>query len=128
MASAEVRVTIDRSPDDVWALVGDFGGIAGWMPGVESCEVDGDVRNLSLMGMAIAERLIERDEDDRRLTYSIAEAPMPLDHHVAVVAVTGDGDASTVTWSVEVTPDEMLELMTGAYQGALDAAKAKLEA
>ncbi|MCU1377198.1 MAG: hypothetical protein JWN29_181, partial [Acidimicrobiales bacterium] len=37
-----------------------------------------------------------------------------------------DGDAANVTW--DVTTDEgMVEVMKGAYQGALDALKAKLE-
>ena len=44
MGKARAEIDIDRPADDVWAVVGDFGGIAGWMPGIESCKVDGDDR------------------------------------------------------------------------------------
>src|SRR2546428_264245 len=46
MASGEAEVSIARRPDDVWKVIREFGGLADYMPGVESCTVDGDVRTL----------------------------------------------------------------------------------
>ena len=37
MAERNAEVSIDRSPNDVWKLVREFGGLAEWMPGVETC-------------------------------------------------------------------------------------------
>ncbi len=125
MATRQAEITINLSPDDVWALTGDFGGI-GWMPGVESCEVDGDIRTISLMGMAIKERLVRRDEASRTLVYTIVEGPFPVTRHESAVIVDADGDGSKVTWTVDVEPDEMADVMIDVYGKALEALQAHL--
>ncbi|MGH9206803.1 MAG: SRPBCC family protein, partial [Acidimicrobiales bacterium] len=51
MATGRAEIDIKRSADDVWVVVGDFGGIGGWMPGIDSCRVEGDNRILDTMGM-----------------------------------------------------------------------------
>ena len=127
MADGKVEVTIERSPDDVWALIGDFGGLGGWMPGIESCELDGDVRRLQTMGMEIHEQLQERDDDARRLSYSIVQSPMPLEHHLATLTVTPEGGGSRLEWAYEVRPDEMAAAFGPVYEGSAQAVKQQLE-
>jgi carbon monoxide dehydrogenase subunit G len=120
MGSARAVIDIDRSPDDVWAVVGDFGGIAAWMPGLDSCVVDGDDRLLKMMGMEIIERLQRRDPDERVLVYGIAGG-VPVGNHRATITVWPDGKGSRVTWDVEVEPDEMTDAMHQVYQQSLQA-------
>ena len=127
MADGKVEVSIDRSPDDVWALVGDFGGLGDWMPGIESCELDGDVRKLQTMGMEIHEQLKERDDGARRIAYSIVQSPMPVEHHLATLTVTPDGDGSKLEWAYEVRPDEMAAAFGPVYEGSAQAVKQQLE-
>ena len=127
MADGKAEVTIAGSPDDVWKLVGDFGGLAEWMPGMESCEVQGDVRVIKTMGLEIHEKLGSRDDAARTISYSIVQSPMPLEHHEATITVTPEGDGAHVTWAVEVRPDEMLGAFVPIYQQSLDAAKARIE-
>ena len=55
MGEARAEITIDRPADDVWAVVGNFGDLL-WMPGIESCELEGDDRILGMFGMRIVER------------------------------------------------------------------------
>ena len=62
MAQGEAVIDIDRSPDDVWALLRGFGTINEWMPGIDSCTVEGDVRTIGTMGIEIKEQLRELDE------------------------------------------------------------------
>lgn len=128
MADGKVEVTIARSPEDVWALVGDFGGLGDWMPGIESCELDGDVRKLQTMGMEIHEQLVERDETDRRISYTIVQSPMPLEHHLATLTVTPEGNGSRLEWAYEVLPDEMAAAFGPVYEGSIKAVKEHLEA
>jgi len=54
MASAISEIDIARSADDVWNVTGDFGGLAGWMPGIESCKVDGDVLQIVVFSVLFA--------------------------------------------------------------------------
>src|SRR5687768_1146176 len=129
MSSATNEIDIDRPADEVWKVVRDFGGLAAWMPGIESCRVEGDDRILETMGMELTERLVRLDDDARTLVYGIAKSPMPIEHHEATIAVAPvDEQRSHVTYTVEVSPDAMTEAMSGAYAGALKALKSRVEA
>jgi carbon monoxide dehydrogenase subunit G len=126
MATGTASIDIDAPAEQVWTVVGDFGGIASWMPGIESCRVEGDLRIIETMGMTISERLVAKDDDGRKLTYSIADGA-PVESHEAVITVIPKGEATHVTWDVEASPDEMADLMAAVYQQSLDALKAHLE-
>ncbi|MCU1466876.1 MAG: hypothetical protein JWM72_2804 [Actinomycetia bacterium] len=128
MAEGKAEVSIDRSPDDVWKFVREFGGLDTWMPGVETCVVDGDVRTIGLMGIEIKEQLRGIDDSARRISYSVVESPMSnMESHQATIAVDPEGSGSHVTWSVEVAPDELLGLFVPVYEGSVVELKKKLE-
>lgn len=126
MGTGTAEIDINGSADEVWAVVGDFGGIGGWMPGIESCRVDGENRILETLGMTITERLVKNDDAARALTYSIVEGA-PVETHQAVITVSPTGSTCHVEWTVDATPDEMADLMAGVYQQSLDASKAHVE-
>jgi carbon monoxide dehydrogenase subunit G len=123
VGKARAEIEIEKPADEVWVLAGDFGGIGGWMPGIESCVVDGDDRILKMMGMEITERLISRDDEERSIVYGIVGGVPGVGNHRANITVTADGNGSHVTWDVEVEPDEMTEMMQGIYQQSLQAMK-----
>ena len=126
METETAEIDVDRTPAEVWPLVGDFGGL-GWMPGVESITVDGDVRTVAMSGMEIQEKLIALDEDELTITYSIIGGPVPIDSHEATISVTPAGDGSHVSWSVTSAPDGTAAFFKAVYEGALQALKAKVE-
>jgi len=125
MGHARAETTIDKPADEVWATIGDFGGLD-WMPGLDSCRVEGDDRILGMFGMEITERQLRRDDATRTYTYGIVGGPVQVEKHEATITVNDLNGASHVTWDVD-TDDHMVEMMQGTYQGALDALKAKLE-
>lgn len=127
MAEGKVEVSIGRPPEEVWALVADFGGLDAWMPGVESCQLDGDVRTLRTMGSTLKERLVAQDDEARTQSYSLVEGPMPVEHHLATISVEPDGDGSRFTWAYDVRPDDLAEVFGGIYEGSAKAFKEKLE-
>lgn len=122
MGKGHAEITINKPADAVWAVAGDFGGIGDWMPGIESCVVDGDDRILKMMGMEITERLERRDDEAREIIYGIVGG-VPVGNHKATITVIPEGDDSLVTWDVEVEPDDMTEMMQGIYQQSLQALK-----
>ena len=122
MGKGHAEITINKPADAVWAVAGDFGGIGGWMPGIESCVLDGDDRILKMMGMEITERLIRRDDDAKTISYGIVGG-VPVGNHEATITVVAEGDDSLVTWDVEVEPDDMTDMMQGIYQQSLQALK-----
>ena len=125
MGEARAEITINRPADDVWAKIGDFGEMA-WMPGVETCERDGDDRIIGMFGMRIVERQLRRDDEGRTLTYGIVDGDMKPEVHEATITVMPAGSGSFVTWDV-TTDDAMVEVMQGAYSGALAALKEQME-
>ena len=125
MGKATAEIDIDRPADAVWTVVGDFGGIGDWMPGIESCRLDGDDRVISMMGMEVTERLASRDDDARVLVYAIVGG-VPVINHRATISVASVGPGSRVTWEVEVEPDDMTDLMHQVYQQSLQALKDRL--
>lgn len=129
MAHAAPDIFIDRSPDDVWAVTGDFGGLDTWMPGITRCELDDEgVRDVYMGDMLAArEKLVERDEAKRELAYSIIDGAMPLESHLGRITIVPEGTGSRVTWAVDATPDEVAEMLGGVYAGALEALKTHLE-
>ena len=118
MAEGVVDVTVGAPPDEVWAKLGDFGGIGEYFPGIESCRLEGDDRVIGLFGMEIRERLMTRDDAGRTLTYSVV-AGVPVESHTATITVEPDGDGSKVTWTYAVTPDEMAPVFGDSYKAAL---------
>jgi hypothetical protein len=126
MGQRTAEIDINSSPDAVWAVAGDFGGIAGWMPGMESCRVEGENRILETMGMTITEKLVAKDDSARAITYSIVDG-VPIESHEATITVHAAGDGSHVTWVVDAAPDEMADLMLSVYQQSLESLKAHVE-
>jgi carbon monoxide dehydrogenase subunit G len=128
MADGRAEISIERSPDDVWKLVREFGGLEQWMPGVETCVVDGDVRTIGMMGFEVKEELRERDDAARRFSYSLVESPIGnLESHLVTIAVEPEGSGSHVTWSVEVVPDELLAIFLPMYESSVVELKKKIE-
>jgi hypothetical protein len=125
MGEARAEITINRPADEVWAKVGNFGELT-WMPGVETCELDGDDRILGMFGMRVVEHQYSRDNEGRTLTYGIVDGDVKPEVHRATITVMPAGSGSFVTWDVE-TDDAMVEVMQGAYTGALTALKQQLE-
>ena len=128
MSSATNEIDIERPADDLWKVVRNFGGLAEWMPGIDSCRVEGDDRILEMMGMELTETLLRLDDDARTLAYGITKSPMPIEHHEATIVVTQVDDRSShVTYTVDVAPDSMTDVMSNAYAGALQSLKSRLE-
>jgi carbon monoxide dehydrogenase subunit G len=125
MAKEAVATEVTASADQAWAVVGDFQGIGQWFPGIDSVRADGDDRVLSLFGMEVRERLVERDDTARAITYSIVDG-VPVEHHQATVSVTPTDGGATITWAFEAEPDSMVALLADSYKAALAALKEKL--
>ncbi|NNN21742.1 MAG: SRPBCC family protein [Acidimicrobiales bacterium] len=125
MKSNSVEVIVPASKEDAWALVGDFGGLDKWTPGVESCRVEGDLRYLSIMGSEVVERLISINDADMEITYTIVSG-IPMNSHEATVSVA-DGDSGTVVkWAFSADPDDAADFLATIYGSALEALKKKL--
>src|SRR5262245_25005643 len=134
MAKISVNQDYAASAADVWQKLSDFGGLAGWMPGVESCEVKGEgigaVRTLKMGPMKVVEKLESFDADRRSLSYSLIEGPMPLRNFRGAIEVTERSPTGCrVDWSAAfdlpegVRENQIAPGIEAGYGGALSALK-----
>ena len=139
MAKIAVEEDYAASAAVVWTRLADFGGLAAWMPGVESCETEGEgvgaVRKVALGPVQVSERLESFDDAGRTLSYSIVEGPMPVQNYLATIRVEERGDAAChVDWTASfdlpdgLTEEQIAPGLQGAYGGALKALKPLVEA
>lgn len=108
---AEIRRTVALAApaDEVWRLIGDFHGLAGWLPGIEKSEPEdgGELRRLTLAdGAQILERLESLDEAGRTCTYSILESPLAMTGYVSTMTVHEAGSGSEFDWSGSFEPTD----------------------
>jgi hypothetical protein len=73
MDKARAATRIERSADEVWAVIGDFGDLS-WRLGVETCKGSGRLRTTTMQGMNVEmdEEELHRDEARRSYTYGMA--------------------------------------------------------
>jgi hypothetical protein len=135
---ARAEQVINRPADVVWARIGDFADVS-WVPNTDTCTVDGDVRTITMKGMAdfaLHQRLVAHDDAQRTLSYELAkEFDLSVIFGPGHVVTTISGtlhvvpqgpDTSLVTYDVE-TDDFLLEGTHAEYQGSLDNLKRLLE-
>jgi carbon monoxide dehydrogenase subunit G len=119
MATARHHARLNAPADKVWELVRDPAGIADWLPGVDSVEMDGDTRVISTMGLEIREAC-DVDDDLKRFQYTITDGPIPFEFHRAVIDVLDDGDGCVVVYSIEVEPGDTQPIMDGVAGGGIN--------
>ena len=135
----EIKVTEEFSADadSVWRLLGDFGGIADWAPGIESCRLEGEgvgaVRHLEMQGgIAMQEKLESHDDGARSFSYSISGGPLPFQNYLATVSVNAEGAGCRVAWEArfdlpEGIPEDGVKTgVESAYSGTLKILKERL--
>ncbi|AOW49612.1 SRPBCC family protein [Acetobacter ascendens] len=127
----------------VWPLLRDFGSIGQWLPGVKSCQIEGDdpgdrvgaIRRLEMDDVGlIREQLLALSDTDYAVTFSIIESALPIWNYrstIRLLPVT-DGDRTFIRWKgqFETNPDHAAAMQarmpTLIYQPAFDKLANKL--
>lgn len=127
MVQVRQSTIIDAPIEEVWAILRDFNGHDRWHPAIASSEIDGGepadavgaVRHFRLAdGGELREQLLALSDKDRRLSYCLLEAPLPLMGYVASIRLkpVTDGNATFWEWRSEFHPpahrrDELVKLV-----------------
>jgi hypothetical protein len=139
MNKTTVTATIDvsASPDEAWALVGDFAGLVGWFPAVVNSVVEGSgigaLRYLTMPdGNQLTERQEARDDTARYYEYAAIAGALPCTEYLSRLAVTPAGNGARITWTAQFlplkdAPVDAVAFISSVYQGGLAGAKAVLE-
>lgn len=140
MHKLETQLRLSHPPEQVWSLIGDFGSLRDWLPGVRDCALqqrgDRTERVVALNGgQQVREQLLGRSDSERWYRYQVLQAPglQQGTEFVATLSVRPDTGGSMVEWTAEFRlPDELpqqyAELMKETATSMYDAALANLEA
>jgi hypothetical protein len=121
--SIEIKHFLPYPPATIWAIVGSPGRVD-WVPGVESCEFDGEVRRFKMEGAGgLAERIVSHDGAQMFMEYSVIESTPQLKSHLASIKLNPqDGDTAQGTefiWRTDVVPAEVAPFIKKGMRGSL---------
>lgn len=118
--------------DEVWALMGDFNGLASVSPDVVKSELEqgGAIRRLTLTdGAQFVEQLVSRDDDARQVAYAILEGvgmELPFKRYVGTYRVIDDVPGESCIFELigeydgdGFTEADAREDMHGFYDGCM---------
>lgn len=130
MASIRKERTIEAAPEQVWEALRDWGGLhERLVPGFAvDTKLDGADRIVTFFNGAVArERLVDLDEDDRRLVWSIVDGPYSH-HNGAAQVLAGDNGSTRFVWVADLLPEELAEVTGELMERGIDTVKQTLEA
>jgi hypothetical protein len=111
----QFRTTADR----LWEILGKPDRVD-WVPGVQHCVLEGDVRSLTLPGAGdIKERILFYSNEQRIIEYSCFEAPGTLKTHYARMEVVPNAKGCQLLWHAEVTPVNIEAFIRKSMEGCL---------
>ena len=125
------EIEIDRSPDEVWALLADLAAVTRWVPGVTSARME-DMRRICTMedGSEIHEEISGFSDEGRRYSYDQVVHPLGFARSEGTLAVQPNGaGASRVVWNAEIEfadaaqEAQLLDMLRQGYAGALQRLK-----
>jgi hypothetical protein len=115
MASIRKEFPLNRSAEQVWDALRDFGAVhERLVPGfVIDSKIDGDARIVTFANGSVArETLVTIDDADRRLVYMIRSEQ--LNHHNASAQViAGDAGGCRFIWITDLLPDDIAPYISG---------------
>lgn len=121
MPSARTHRAFSAPAEKIWGVLADWKQVGDWFPGIASCEVEGDVRTLTLEnGAKIVERVTTVDQGLRRLEYEVTGGDVKVDAHRATMDVIDVGGTTVVVSSVHVEPESRLKIFARTLEPALD--------
>ncbi|HEV7938487.1 MAG TPA: SRPBCC family protein [Solirubrobacteraceae bacterium] len=130
MAHIHREISIDASSEAVWDALRDWGALhVRLVPGfVVDTKLDGADRIVTFAnGMVVREVLVDRDDDARRLVWSIVGGPYA--HHNAYAQVFPAGEnACRFVWIADLLPNELAAPTDEAMQQGTNVVKQTLEA
>ena len=129
MASIHREIEIAAPADVVWDVFRDVGAVHTRLARqyVVDTRLEGDSRLVTFAnGMVARERIVDVDDQRRRLAYAVVDSPQ-LTHHNASFEVVPDGDRKCrIIWITDLLPNSMADPITAMVDGGCEAIRKTL--
>jgi carbon monoxide dehydrogenase subunit G len=128
MGTARKRVVLDAEVETVWDAVRDFAHVERLVPGFVTTLAASPAQRVVQFrdGNTAIERLVSVDDGARRLVYSVIGGRTIHNNSVVEVASL-EGGQTSLTWTVDALPDEIVPYLDANMEQALDAMRSALE-
>lgn len=127
LGSVRYHAIIERSADDVWALVGAPERLHEWFPGIDASPVEGNVRTIRLgTGIELPEDILTNDSLLRRFQYGLSGGLVSY-HRGTIDVLPIDDDSCMVVYATDADPRTMALTIGAGTAGALDELKRQME-
>lgn len=107
VATVRKERLIDAPAEQVWDALRDWGAIhERLVPGfVTDARLDGEDRVVTFFnGAVVREVLIDSDDEERRLVWSVVDGPYT--HHNGAAQVFAEGERTRFVWTADLLPNE----------------------
>ena len=129
MASLHTELAIEVSPEQAWAAlrrVGDAHRL--FAPVLVDAQLDGDVRTVRFAnGMVVQERILDVDDERRRVAYTALNGPGMTFHHASMQIVDEGRGRCLFVWITDFLPREISDNLTPLIEQGARALKSNLE-
>src|SRR4051794_16931747 len=128
MASIHKEIQIDAGPDDVWDALRDWGALHERLaPGFAvDTRLDGEDRIVTFFnGAVLRERLVDRDDDARRLVWTVVDGPY-AHHNGAAQVLAAEGGRARFVWTADLLPHALAEHTAPLMQRGIETIAATL--
>jgi hypothetical protein len=121
MKTIEEKRSFNVSPQTIWKIISDLSR-SDWVPGVESINLEDNVRIFKMKGMGrLVERILKCDHDALELEYSAVETIAPINHHLAKIKlISNENDSTDFIWTTEIDPEEFADAILQGMVSSLD--------
>ena len=118
MSSIHEEIEVEVAPDKAWAAlrqVGDAHRL--FAPVLAGSELNGDTRTVRFTnGMVARERILDVDDDRRRVSYTAVDVPGMTYHHASMQVVESSPGRCLFVWITDFLPHEL----AGSLQPLID--------
>ena len=130
MASIHEQLAIEVGADEAWAalrLVGEPHKL--FAPVLVDGHLDGDTRTVKFAnGMVVQERILDVDDNRRRVAYSAVNGPGMTYHHASMQVLDAGPGRCLFVWITDFLPPDIAGNLTPLVEQGAKALKANLEA
>ena len=129
MASIYEHVTVEVGADQAWAalrLVGEVHTL--FAPVLVDAHLEGEIRTVRFAnGMVVRERIIDIDDERRRVAYSALDVTGMTYHHASMQVVDAGPRRCQFVWTTDFLPHEMGGNLAPFIEQGANALKTNLE-
>ena len=130
MASIHKQLAVEVGPEEAWAalrLVGEPHKL--FAPVLVDGQLDGETRTVRFAnGMVVQERILDCNDERRRVSYSALNGPGMTYHHASMEVVDAGPGRCLFVWTTDFLPPDIAGNLAPLIEQGAKALKANLEA